>query len=141
MRLLVTTPVAVVAEVDGLAYIRAEDASGAFGIQPGHAPFLTVLAVSVLTWRDRAGREGHLAVRGGVLSVGPASLVRVASREAVAGDDLADLRRNVLAAFRRREEDEREAHAAALRLQLAALRHIHRYLHPEAAPPGGGGFR
>jgi F-type H+-transporting ATPase subunit epsilon len=31
--------------------LRAEDASGSFGILPGHAPFLTALAISIVSWR------------------------------------------------------------------------------------------
>ena len=41
----------------------------AFGILPGHADFLTALSISVVTWRDQAGAEHHLAVRGGMLEV------------------------------------------------------------------------
>ena len=37
-----------------MSHLRAEDDTGAFGILPGHADFLTVLAVSVVTWRDDA---------------------------------------------------------------------------------------
>ena len=57
MKLNVSTPLAIVVDVDDLAYLRAEDETGAFGILPGHADFLTALAVSVLTWRDRTGIE------------------------------------------------------------------------------------
>ena len=44
MRLTVTTPLAIVAEADDVAHLRAEDDTGAFGILPGHADFLTALA-------------------------------------------------------------------------------------------------
>ena len=46
---------------------RAEDRSGAFGIAPGHANFITLLPVSVVTWREANGKEGFVLVRGGVL--------------------------------------------------------------------------
>ena len=86
MRLLVTTPVSVVIDADDVAHVRAEDETGAFGVLPGHADFITVLAISVITWRDQAGVEHHVAVRGGVLTVRDGDLVEVATREAV-GDD------------------------------------------------------
>ena len=57
MRLTVTTPLAIVVEADDVAHLRAEDETGAFGILPGHADFLTALAVSVVTWRDSARRR------------------------------------------------------------------------------------
>ena len=70
MRLLVTTPMAVIVDADSVRHVRAEDETGAFGILPGHADFITALAVSVITWRNGTDEEHHVAVRGGVLTVG-----------------------------------------------------------------------
>jgi F-type H+-transporting ATPase subunit epsilon len=138
MRLDITTPFATVLRTDQAAHIRAEDASGAFGILQGHADFLTVLAVSVLTWRDERDCEHHLAVRGGVLSVRRGS-VSVATPEAVAGEDLHRLETDVLTRFQRHVDEERAAHTAVQRLHLAAIRQIMRLLRPELghAPPIG----
>jgi len=69
VRLTVATPLAIVIEVSDVAHLRAEDDTGAFGILPGHADFLTALAVSVASWRDDRGVEHHVAVRGGMLEV------------------------------------------------------------------------
>jgi F-type H+-transporting ATPase subunit epsilon len=79
MRLLVTTPTAILLDVDDVRHVRAEDRTGAFGIQPGHAEFLTVLTVSVLSYRDAAGVERYVAVHGGVLRVRGGSAVEVAT--------------------------------------------------------------
>lgn len=139
MRLIVTTPLATVVEFEGATHVRAEDPSGAFGILPGHADFLTALAVSVLTWRGTEGREHHVAVRGGVLSVRGGNSVLIATPEAVAGDDLHQLESEVLTRFRQQLEAERAAHTEAQRLHLAAIRQIMRLLRPEsshAARPG-----
>jgi len=65
VRLTVTTPLAIVIEVSDVVHLRAEDETGAFGILPGHADFLTALAVSVTSWRDERGLEHYVAVRGG----------------------------------------------------------------------------
>jgi F-type H+-transporting ATPase subunit epsilon len=138
MRLTITTPLATIADAAEVMHVRAEDPSGVFGVLPGHAPFLTALAVSVLTWRDSRGREHHVAVRGGALSVTGTAVV-VATPEAVAGDDLQLLESQVLAGFRQQLEEERAAHTASQRLHLAAIRQIVRLLRPEtrhAAPPG-----
>jgi F-type H+-transporting ATPase subunit epsilon len=141
MRLIVTTPLAIVVEADDISHLRAEDETGAFGILPGHADFLTALAVSVVSWRSRAGAEHHLAVRGGMLEIRGGKAIIIATREAVAGDDLRQLETEVLAAFRRRAEEERAARIDAQRLYLAAIRQICRFLRSERAPsiPGSPG--
>jgi F-type H+-transporting ATPase subunit epsilon len=130
MRLLVTTPAAILVSADNIPYVRAEDSTGAFGIQPGHADFLTALAVSVLIWRDAAGMEHYAAVRGGVLRVRDGSVVEIATREAVLGEDLGQLRDVVLAEMSRKAETERAARLGALGLQQAAIQQIYRYLRP-----------
>ncbi|MGE5270178.1 MAG: F0F1 ATP synthase subunit epsilon [Thiohalocapsa sp.] len=131
MKLIVTSPFAVALEADGVAHVRAEDATGAFGILPGHADFLTALAVSVIRWRDPADAEHYIAVRGGVLEVQGGDTVAVATPEAVADDDLHRLEREALARFRCRLADEQAARIDAQRLYLAALRQITRYLRGE----------
>jgi F-type H+-transporting ATPase subunit epsilon len=97
MRLAVTAPLSIIIEVNDVAHLRAEDEAGAFGILPRHADFLTALSVSVISWRDQAGAEHHLAVRGGVLEVRGGEAITVATREAVASDDLHKLETEVLA--------------------------------------------
>jgi F-type H+-transporting ATPase subunit epsilon len=141
MKLTVTTPLAIVAEADDVAHLRAEDETGAFGILPGHADFLTVLAVSVVSWRDGRGAEHHLAVRGGMLEVSDGAAITIATREAVADDDLHRLATEVLATFKRRTEEELTARTDAQRLYLAAMRQIYRFLKSERVPavPGGPG--
>lgn len=130
MKLTIATPLAVIVEADDIAHLRGEDASGAFGILPRHADFLTTLAVSVITWRDRGGTEHHVAVRGGMLAVHGGDTISVASPEAVAGDDLRTLEGEVLAAFRRQLGEERAARTDVQRLYLAAIRQIVRLLRP-----------
>ena len=97
MRLRIITPLSVVVDedIDGL---RAEDASGSFGILAGHAPFVTALAVSIVSWR-KADLEQFCALRGGVMTVGDTSDIHIATREAVTGDNLSTLDADVLARF------------------------------------------
>jgi F-type H+-transporting ATPase subunit epsilon len=123
VRLVVSTPEAVVVDRE-IAHVRAEDRSGAFGILDRHADLITALAVSVLVARDRDGRERFVAVRGGLLTVTGGRLVRVLTREAVAGDDLRALERDVLTRFRRSAAAEARARASAERLERALLRHV-----------------
>jgi|SRR6516162_60472 len=139
MRLLITTPTAVVVDDPVVVGVRAEDESGSFGILEGHADFLTALTVSVVSWRRTDEVRRFCAVRRGVLSVSRGSLVAIATREALVGDDLDHLEHVVLAEFRDNLEAERMARTATLQLQMKAIRQIVRYLRPERAGAVGGG--
>lgn len=136
MRLRIITPLSVILDedIDGL---RAEDASGSFGILSGHAPFLTALAVSIVSWR-KADVEHFCALRGGVMTVGDNSNIDIATREAVTGDVLANLDREVLARFQSDADDERSEHVETMRLQFNAIRHMVSRLKPGA---NAGEFR
>ena len=131
MNLIVSTPIATAVRTADARHVRAQDASGAFGIWPGHADFLTALSISVLSWRDGRGDEHYLAVRGGMLSVQGGDTVTVATPEAVAGDDLHQLETEVLRQFRLQIDEERLTRTDAQRLQVAAIRQIVRLLRPE----------
>lgn len=123
MRLRIVTPLAVVVDEEALA-VRAEDASGSFGILPGHADFLTSLAISVVVWKRSDGSRRYCAVRRGMLSISDGKDVAVATREAIAGGDLATLDTTVLDRFRADVEQERREHFESIQLQLNAIRRI-----------------
>ncbi len=101
MRLLITTPTAVVVDETGVGAVRAEDESGSFGILDGHDDLLTALTVSVVSWRRAGELPRFCAVRRGILSVSGGREVAIATREAIAGDDLDRLEQVVLTEFRR----------------------------------------
>lgn len=122
MRLRIVTPLSVVVDED-IDSLRAEDASGSFGILSGHAPFLTALAISIVSWR-KDEKERFCAVRGGVMTVGVKAAIDIATREAVAGDDLATLDSQVLARFHSDADEERMEHVETVRLQLNAIRRM-----------------
>lgn len=138
MRLLITTPTSVVIDEQDVAAVRAEDESGSFGILNGHADFLTALSVSVISWHHADDRRRFCAVRPGVLSVRNGNEVAIATREAIAGDDLARLERAVLAQFRETLDAERAARTESLQLQMQAIRRIVHYLRPERPGLLGG---
>ncbi len=127
MKLIVMTPTSVVAEVADIRHIRAEDETGAFGILPGHADFVTVLPVSVVTWAT-GEREGYVLVRGGVLSVTNGDLVEIAARDAYRQDELEDLGTFALEELKRADETEDISRTADTRLYLAAMRQIEHVL-------------
>ncbi|MEO6091718.1 MAG: F0F1 ATP synthase subunit epsilon [Novosphingobium sp.] len=123
MRLRIVTPLMVVVDEDALA-VRAEDDSGSFGILPGHADFLTSLAISVVGWKRNDGSRRYCAVRRGMFSISRGTDVAVATREAIVGDDLATLDGTVLERFRADIEQERSERIESMRLQLNAIRRI-----------------
>lgn len=131
MRLRIVTPLAVVIDEDGVVAVRAEDATGSFGILPNHADFLTSLAISVVSWESINKTRRYCAVRRGVLTVRSGHDIDVATREAVPGDDLATLDATVLARFRADIETERTEHVESTRLHLNAIRQIMRHLRPD----------
>ncbi len=130
MRLRIVTPLSVVVDDDGVTALQAEDASGSFGILPHHADFLTSLSISVVSWRRGDASARFCAVRHGVLTVTGGHDVAIATREAVAADDLGTLDQSVLERFRAELDTQRTEHVESTRLQLQAIRQIMRHLRP-----------
>ena len=139
MRLRITTPLAVVVDEDGILALRAEDATGSFGILPRHADFLSSLVVSVVSWQSGNETRHYCAVRGGVLFVNAGRDIAIATREAVTGDDIATLDQTILSRFRVDIETERTERVESTRLQLNAIRQIVSHL-GSGARAGGGNF-
>jgi F-type H+-transporting ATPase subunit epsilon len=139
MRLRIVTPLDVVVDEDGVLALRAEDATGSFGILPRHADFLTGLAISVVGWKGADAKRRFCAVRRGVLSVTGGTDISIATREAIVGADLATLDQTVLARFRADAEAEQIEHVESTRLQLNAIRRIMRHLRPDGRI-GSGDF-
>jgi F-type H+-transporting ATPase subunit epsilon len=130
MRLRIVTPLSVVIDEDGVLALRAEDATGSFGILPRHADFLTSLVVSVVSWESSNETRHYCAVRRGVLSVIGGHDIAVATREAVPGDDLTTLDEMILRRFRADTETQRAEYVESTRLHLDAIRRIMSHLRP-----------
>jgi len=130
MRLRITTPLAIVIDEDAVRIVTAEDASGAFGVQPCHADFLTSLTISVVSWTDRTGARHYCAVHGGVLTVTGGQEIAVTTREAIPGEDLATLDKAILERFGADDAAERAGRVDSTKLQLQAIRSIVRHLQP-----------
>lgn len=125
LHLVVTTPDRVLVDRADVVSVRAEDASGAFGLLAGHTDLLTVLTPSVLHWRGADGALGHCAVQGGVLTVEQhGSRIAVACRRGEVGDDLARLEAEIRAHRDSETDAERRARVDALRLHALAVRRL-----------------
>ncbi|NVO25682.1 F0F1 ATP synthase subunit epsilon [Donghicola sp. C2-DW-16] len=129
--LTVTTPLMTLVDGIEVASIRAEDASGSFGILPKRRDFLTVLPASVLRWRDLNGTEAYCALRSGMLRVSGGTRVDVACREGVLGDDLPLLLQHVQDLRHEQQDEERRTRVEHLRLHAQAVRQMMRFFHPE----------
>ena len=140
MRLLITTPTAVVIDDPNVVAVRAEDESGGFGILSGHADFLTALTVSVVSWHRADNRQRFCAVRRGVLSMTSGNEVAIATREAVPDDNLDHLEQVVLKEFLEAAEADRIARTESLQLQMKAIRQIVRYMRPQRPGIFGDGL-
>lgn len=137
MRLVVTTPRRLVLDHDGVNSVRAEDASGGFGILSGHADLMTVLPPSILSYRDAGDTEHYVGLVGGVLVVRGGDQVMVASPEAMVGDDLDVLEAMIIEFSSRASDEEQQVRTDSTRLHIAAIRHIQSYI--EAGRGGGSG--
>lgn len=130
LRLVLATPARLVVQEPEVVALRAEDASGSFGIRPGHADLVTALEPSVLFWRGPGGQKGLAAVSRGVLLVRDGREVLVACREAVKSGSLDALEREVARYHEAELEAERRATVARARLETRAIRQILRLLRP-----------
>lgn len=120
LEILVPDGVALQAKVVSL---RAADASGQFGVWPGHEAFLTLLVPCVLSFREENGRERYAAADGGVLAV-ERNCVSVVTREAVIADRLEKVADAAAAMLEARRLHERTARTEFAELQSSLLREL-----------------
>ncbi|MCC0062920.1 MAG: F0F1 ATP synthase subunit epsilon [Defluviimonas sp.] len=128
LHLTVTTPLEIVVDEAAVTMVRAGDASGEFGVLPGHADFLTVIDAGVLRWRGATSIWRYCALRGAIFSVSAGRDLRVACREAILGEDLASLEARVAEARVEARDAARRTHSRDIRLHAHAIRHLMREL-------------
>lgn len=121
MRLHVVTPASVA--VDASAdKVSTEAVNGAFTLLPRHIDFVAALVPGLLAYVfDDV--ERLVAIDGGIL-VKHDRTVHVATGEAIAGDDAADLQRSLSISLDDRSEGERRARAAIAHLETDAIRRL-----------------
>lgn len=137
MKLRIADPISIAVDRDVLA-VRAEDASGSFGILAGHANLVTALEISIVSWREMDGRQAFCAVRNGVLTVSNGRHIDIATREAHVGDTLEELETVVLTRYRAHREAERGSRTASARMRMLAIRRMVEALQGGAIDPGAG---
>jgi F-type H+-transporting ATPase subunit epsilon len=122
LEILVPDAVVLSTRVTG---VQAADATGRFGLRPGHERFVTVVVPSLLVYTDAAGTERYVAVDGGVLVLED-DRVTVVTREAVLADRLEDLAERAAAILDVRRQRERRARAEFDELQTALVKQLAR---------------
>jgi F-type H+-transporting ATPase subunit epsilon len=138
LHLIIATPAKVLADVENVRSLRAEDESGAFGVLPGHADLLTVLPPSVVRWTAQDGPTRYCAVGGGVLRIAGGNLVALACRRGVVADDLSALQGEIGALRSAELEADRRARVEQTMLHARALRQFMRYLRGGGRALGDG---
>ncbi|KVD89636.1 ATP synthase F0F1 subunit epsilon [Burkholderia sp. ABCPW 14] len=136
LRLTIATPARVCVDDLPIASLRAEDASGSFGIRAGHVDFVTLLRASVVRWRTVDGAMHYAALDGGVLRVTRGARIEIACREAVLGESLAELDAIVRGVRATQLDEKRRARVDETRLHARAMRRLLTYLRPEHSKDG-----
>ena len=131
LSLSISTPEAVIVARADIRSLRAADASGDFGILPGHADLLTVLPASVVRFRAGDDVWQFCAVRGGVMTVSGGDRVAIACRQASLSDDLDALAAAIAADRAAGTDADRRARVDEMRLHARAVRQMLRYLRPD----------
>lgn len=124
VRLRVLLPTQVLVDC-AVTKVLAEGPEGEFALLPRHADYVTAVPPGLLIYwpEEHTGdlTERYLGVDGGVL-VKQGTKVDVALRDAIAGDDLAQLRALVERRFRQLDEHQRQARSALARLEAGVVR-------------------
>jgi len=109
--------------VDGVRSFVGEDASGSFGILPGHERLLTVLSLGLARFRTVDDAWHYIAVPGAVLDFDTDRLV-LATRRYLRDDDYARISRRLDEELAREEEDVRVMRESLVRMEEELLRRL-----------------
>ncbi len=120
MNLKIALPAAVLVD-EPVKKIVVEAENGSFCLLPRHIDIVAALVPGVLTYFDGEGRERFLGIDEATL-VKCGDEVTISARNAVEGDDLANLRHQVETAFIMLDERERSARSALARLEAGIAR-------------------
>lgn len=121
MNLKILLPFRVFAEKTAVSRIVAETTLGSFGILPHRLDCVAILIAGILSYETANEGEIYLAVDQGVL-IKTGGEVLISVRNAIAGNDLADLRHTVRQEFLNRDEQELHVRSVLAKLELGFTR-------------------
>ncbi|MGK7345193.1 MAG: F0F1 ATP synthase subunit epsilon [Candidatus Nitrospinota bacterium M3_3B_026] len=120
MKLKLLLPERVLLEEE-VEKVIAEGRAGRFCLLPRHVSFVAALVPGILSYTGADGREKYAAVDEGIL-IKIGGETRVSVRDAVTGENLAELEETVAARFEKLDEHEKMARSALARLEAGAIR-------------------
>lgn len=109
--------------IDGIVSFVGEDASGSFGILPGHARFMTVLVFSMARFRGAGEPWRYLAVPGALLYFVDDRMDLI-TRRYLLGDDYEDLHRMLDERIRDQEDAMRSTRESLRRMEQELVRRM-----------------
>ncbi|MDY0227546.1 MAG: F0F1 ATP synthase subunit epsilon [Desulfomicrobium apsheronum] len=122
MRLRILLPFRVFEDVRALRIV-AESRDGSFGILPRRRDCVAALCPGILVYETAQTKEAYVAVDEGVLTKTGHDVV-VCVRNAIAGQDLGQLRRAVEEEFMHLDEEEQEVRRALVRMESGLIRRM-----------------
>lgn len=120
MTLRIVTPTGVHLDVPATRLV-AEAPNGAFGILPRHVDFVSELTAGILVYETPEGAERFVGLNTGTL-VKCDHEVTIATRAAIDGETLGELKERVESTFLQLDEHERVARSALARLEAGVIR-------------------
>ncbi len=120
MQLKVMLPSQVLVD-EPIRRITAEGRNGHFTLLPRHIDYSAALVPGILSYQTQGGARRYLGIDEGTL-VKKGDQVLVSVRQAVAGDDLAQLHQQVEAEFLQEDEQEKKMRTASARIEAGFVR-------------------
>jgi len=109
--------------IEGVRSFVGRDASGSFGLLPGHERLLTVLVLGLARFRLEDAAWHYLAVPGAVLD-GEADRIVLATRHYLLDTDYDRISRRLDEEIAREEKDARALRSSLSRMDEELLRHL-----------------
>lgn len=128
MNLKVLLPFGVFTEKRDIARIVAETGHGSFGILPHRLDCVAALLPGILTYEEKNKVEAYVAVDEGVMAkIGEEVFVSV--RNAIAGNDLHELREAVEREFVNLDQQDRDTRMALAKMENSLIRSLMEFNH------------
>jgi F-type H+-transporting ATPase subunit epsilon len=128
MDLKILLPSHVFAEKAGLSRIVFETGDGSYGVLPHRLDCVAVLCPGILVYENEAEGEAYVAIDAGIF-VKTGADVLVSVRNAIAGQDLAQLRETVEREFLDLNQQEQSLRSALLKMESGLIRRMAAFHH------------